>query len=212
MCCLQHFKLKHEPVIWCQCFDLEWQKSQFSLCACSSPNSRNNLLKGQGDAAWICRTALLPWEAGTQTPSFNFFGSQKLSAVMTHSAVSQPRLLECLYKSTLTKILFFSLIKSYKALIHKLDSNFGRNLKICSSAFGSQLTVLLLRITTVIQRLSNKSIWDSHKIGYLHQAPDTTPVKKKILLIFALISVILHSHTYQEIHKIQLLSSGLLVC
>lgn len=23
MCCLQHFKLKHEPVIWCQCFDLE---------------------------------------------------------------------------------------------------------------------------------------------------------------------------------------------
>lgn len=63
-----------------------------------------------------------------------------------------------------------------------------------------------------IQRLSNKSIWDLHKVGYLHQAPGITPVKKKILLIFALISVTLYSHTYQEIHNIQLLSSGLLVC
>lgn len=116
MCCLQHFRLKHEPVIWCQCFDLERQKSQFSLCVCSSPKSRNNLLKGQGDAA--CRAALLPWEAGRgvvtskgQTPSFNFCGSQKVSEVTTHSAIPQSRLLgqlhECLHKSSIQKILFF---------------------------------------------------------------------------------------------------------
>lgn len=154
MCCLQHFKLKHEPVIWCQCFDLEWQKSKFFLCAFSSPNSRNDLLEGQGDAA--CRAALLPWEAGRgakhKLPVLISVDPRKcLKSWSIELSLSQDCLdktHECLHKSAIQKMFFKNLIKSCIALIYNLNSNFGRNLKTCSSAFGAQVTVLLLGITT----------------------------------------------------------------